>query len=209
MSGLEVRVFLGGEGSNELGTRADQPMGDTPGVLEHLLRRVRSTGWNVGGALRRNHIRKYRAGAGALGLHNDTHNVKGLIAHAYQDHAEVLAFLRDIDNDPDREQAIIDGIAQIQGAFETEYRYTLAIVAGMPKPHLEGWLLALLGVRDTDEMSRVKAERTLAERGVELKRLDGYAQLVEQAALDTIPPCSLVAFLEQVRRVLDVAIDGH
>lgn len=34
-----LKVFLGGEGNNELGTRWHVPMGDEPGLVETLLRR--------------------------------------------------------------------------------------------------------------------------------------------------------------------------
>lgn len=46
-----LKVFLGGEGSNELGTRWYVPMGDELGVVEALLRRIRPGGWRVAAAL--------------------------------------------------------------------------------------------------------------------------------------------------------------
>src|SRR5882672_5650349 len=110
-----LKVFLGGEGNNDIGTRWYRPMGGLPGVIEVLLRKVRATGWHVAGARSWQSIRKYRAG-GALGKanHGDARNVLGLVLHAYEDACEMLAFVRDHDGDDLREQEIhriLDGIA--------------------------------------------------------------------------------------------------
>ena len=40
-----LKVFLGGEGKNDIGTRHHVPMGELRGVAEVLLRRVRPEGW--------------------------------------------------------------------------------------------------------------------------------------------------------------------
>lgn len=46
----KLEVFLGGEGSNELGSRPRDPMyPSTPGVVETLLRGVQRDGWEVNG----------------------------------------------------------------------------------------------------------------------------------------------------------------
>jgi hypothetical protein len=53
----------------------------------------------------------------------------------------MLAFVRDHDGDDLREQEIrriLDGIADFR--FAEEYRYELAIVGGIPRPKLEGWM---------------------------------------------------------------------
>jgi len=102
-----LKVFLGGEGNNDIGTRWYRPMGGLPGVIEVLLRKVRATGWHVAGARSWQSIRKYRAG-GALGKanHGDARNVLGLVLHAYEDACEMLAFVRDHDGDDLREQEI-------------------------------------------------------------------------------------------------------
>lgn len=110
-----IKVFLGGEGSNELGTRWHRPMGDQPGVVEALLRRVRADGWCVGGARLWKTIRKYQAGvARGAPNHGDARNVLGLVLHAYEAACELLVFVRDDDGDPDRDPAIaatLDAVA--------------------------------------------------------------------------------------------------
>ncbi|MCW5804891.1 MAG: hypothetical protein KIT31_21155 [Deltaproteobacteria bacterium] len=206
---MEASIFLSGEGPNELGSRYSDPAdGTVPGVLEVLLRRVRPTGWKTRGAMAWKAIRKYRAGAGRLGAHHDRHNVQGLVAHAYAEHAEVLAFMRDLDGDPDRAAAIDDGLAEIRGLFEAEYRYALAIIAGTPAPCLEGWIIAMCGVRGTDAMSRAKVMDALTERGLELKRLAAYLPVVEAGDLDRVEAPTMVEFLATAREVLADVIDG-
>jgi hypothetical protein len=147
-------------------------------------------------------IRKYKAGAGRLGAHNDRHNVMGLIAHAYAEHAEILAFLRDVDGDPDREGAIAAGLAEVSDAFAEEYRYELAVIAGMPAPCLEGWVLAMLGVHGTDAMSRAKVMALLDERTIEAKRLREYVEVLDGTDLDHTNAPSLAAFLASARGCL-------
>jgi hypothetical protein len=180
-----LKVFLGGEGNNDIGTRWYRPMGDQPGVIEVLLRRVQTTGWHVAGARSWQSIRKYRAG-GALGKvhHADARDVLGLVLHAYEDACEMLAFVRDHDGDDPREQEIHRILAEIAGfGFVEEYRYELAIVGGVARPKLEGWILCLRGVTGTDEMSRVRVDRELAAAAVELKSTDQYVAIAESCVL--------------------------
>src|SRR5258705_10886531 len=122
-----LKVFLGGEGNNELGTRWYVPMGDEPGVVETLLRRVRPSGWRVAAALPWKAIRKYRTGAANQRAdHADAHNVRGLVLHAYEEACEMLAFLRDVDGELPRDQAIhraLESIADL--CFAEMYGYKL------------------------------------------------------------------------------------
>jgi hypothetical protein len=102
----QVKVFLSGEGSNELGSRcglAAYQSDERPGVLHALLARVQPSGWVVGGARTWSTIRKYRAGKAA---HADTHNVLGVALDAKEAGCEVLAFSRDLDRDAAREDVL-------------------------------------------------------------------------------------------------------
>jgi hypothetical protein len=97
---MAVKVFMGGEGKNDIGTRAQTPMGDQAGVLEALLRKLRPDGWHVAGAKEWKPIRKYRAGvASERNDHGDVRNVRGLILHAYEEACEMLVFVRDVDGE--------------------------------------------------------------------------------------------------------------
>jgi hypothetical protein len=182
-----LKVFLGGEGDNDIGTRWHRPMGDHPGVVEVLLRRLRPDGWRVAGGRSWKSIRKYRAG-GALrrSNHEDGRNVLGLVLHAYEEACELLVFVRDRDRDEAREQEIRRVLDEITAfGFAEEYRYELAIVAGVPRPTLEGWILCLQGVAGTDEMSPLRADRALADAGIELKSTLQYAGVAASCVLPT------------------------
>jgi hypothetical protein len=110
-----VKVFLVGEGSNELGSRArerEHQSDESPGVLHALLRRVAADGWEVGGARQWSKIRKIKLGNAP---HADTRNVLGAALHARESRCEVLAFCRDRDNDRGREAAVAKGIERVAG----------------------------------------------------------------------------------------------
>ena len=178
-----VRVFLCGEGSNELGSRAGDPVYQNdrnPGVLHALLCRVQASGWEVGGARDWKRIRKYRV-AGAP--HADTHNVLGVALDAKEANCQVLAFSRDADTDPERVGAIEDGIARVP--------LTLAsppdIIGGAAVPTLEGWILALRGVRRTETMSPQKAASELTKAGIAAKDGTAMVEQVELTDLGKIP----------------------
>jgi hypothetical protein len=112
-----VQVWLGGEGPNDLGD-SDQPAHcrQQPGALEALLRREVPGGWSVLGATRWSRLRKYVAGGaiGKEGRHGprDARHVKDLLLQAREKGADVLAFLRDIDDHEDRAAIIKQSLAQ-------------------------------------------------------------------------------------------------
>lgn len=205
-----LKVFLGGEGNNELGTRGYVPMGDEPGVVEALLRRVRPAGWRVAAALPWKSIRKYRAGAATQRAdHADTHNVRGLILHAYEEACEMLAFVRDVDGESLREQEIhraLESIANLR--FAEMYGYDLAIVGGTPRPKLEGWILCLLGAAKTDEMSRTRVDLDLAGTNVRLKSNADYVAVAETGVLPT-GAGSLPEWLARADATFRQLIDGE
>lgn len=202
------KVWLGGEGKNELGDR-DQPSGTRIGALEALLRKLAATGWRVEGATVWRKIRKYKAGGarkpgGARGSnHGDVQNVLGLVLHAYEAGCEIVAFCRDTDADTERAEAIDIGMAQAHAAFST-----IAIIGGPSKPALEGWMLALTGQRDSDEMSRAAVNRKLGS--LPLKDTESYVAIINDADLAKLPAgCdSLRSWIESGRKVLAHSIHG-
>lgn len=198
-----VKVWLGGEGSCELGGRADGT--DRIGTLEALLAKLEASGWVVAGATRWKHIRKYKAGASLReGIsHADLANARGLILQAYEAGCEVVAFARDRDVDEDRASAVEKGI-ELSGDLPVR------VIGGLACPCLEGWVLALKGGRDTDTMSRRKAKADLAAHGVTLGDPEAYVEVVERAALDDLPPrsASLAEWLDTATTVLALAIRG-
>jgi len=205
-----LKVFLGGEGNNDIGTRWQRPMGDQPGVIETLLRRVRANGWQVAGARSWQSIRKYQAGAARKrAAHDDVHNLLGLVLHAYEEACEMLAFVRDSDGDELREQEIrrvLETIATF--GFAEAYRYELAIVGGIPKPKLEGWILCLLGVVGTDAMTRARVDREMAATDVAAKSTEHYVAIAESCTLPS-GEGSLPDWLARAKTTFGRLIDGE
>ena len=108
-----IRVYLGGEGRDELGGWADHSSyrrADEPGVLETIIRHVLE-GYpvEVVGAKQWKDIRKYRAGQHRSA---ELRNVLGLIEAARASGCDVLVFARDRDRDLGREGEIEAGLAK-------------------------------------------------------------------------------------------------
>ena len=203
---MPVKVFLGGEGKNDIGTRSQTPMGEQPGVVEVLLRRLRPHGWHVQGAIEWKAIRKYQAGAAKRRAdHGDERNVRALVELAYEDACEMLVFVRDVDNEPLRETALRRVLADLDFS---DRPYTLAVAGGIAKPTLEAWLLHLRGVASTDALTRAGAERKLAELGIALKASADYLAIAE--ACDSLPTGagSLCEWLDRARTLFAQLIDG-
>jgi hypothetical protein len=201
---VAVKVCLSGEGSSEVG--GDKPNGQRRGALEALLLGIESVDWCVHHTIRWKDIRKYQAG-GARGTvaHKDERNVLKLALMATEAGCEVVAFSRDVDADGEREGGIEKGIAQAGKQFES-----LTIIGGAAKPALEGWILALLGERGTDRLSRKRANEMLEERGIGDKQAEDYVEVIERANLAGLPSgCeSLRTWLERARAGLSRAIRG-
>jgi hypothetical protein len=182
----KVKVFLSGEGANELGSRAGHPAyqsDERPGVLHSLLSRVQPTGWVVGHACDWKNIRKYRVrGTGAT--HDDTHNVLAAALDAKERGCEVLAFSRDVDSNPERREAIAKGIRLVPSVISSA---PPEVIGGVAVPTLEGWILALLGERATEELSPTRAQATLSVKGVAPKDGAAMTRAVEKADLESLP----------------------
>ncbi len=205
-----LKVFLGGEGNNDIGTRWQRPMGDQPGVVEALLRRVRPSGWHVAGARSWQSIRKYQAGAARKRPeHEDARNVLGLVLHAYEEACEMLVFVRDVDGEDLREQEIRRVLnTLITFGFAEEYHYELAVVGGVARPKLEGWILWLLGVTGTDAMTPARADRELATTDIEAKSTAQYVANAESRALPA-GDGSLPEWLGHAKATFGRLIDGE
>lgn len=177
-----VRLFLGGEGSNDLGGwagPASYRQLDRPGAVEALLRRIEPDGWEVCGALEWRRIRKYVTGG--RGVHADIRNVIALTLHAKEAGADVVAFVRDRDGDRTRAEAVRRGV----DTAPTEIRDAPVIVGGVAVPKLEGWVLALLGHGAPDALSSGGADKALAERGIAAKNGAQMVEAIAHADLDT------------------------
>jgi hypothetical protein len=171
-----LRVFVCGEGPNELGSRHGAPSFQSdkhPGVLESLLRRARDSGWEIVGAINWRLLPKLRARGPSP---DEGQQVARLMLMAQDDYkADVLAYIRDAD---DEKQHRCD--AHRRGKEEgAELAPSLKVVGEIAAPSIEGWILALLGVRKTEEMTVTKATRLLAEKGIEEKDTAAMVRVVE------------------------------
>lgn len=199
---MPARVWIVGEGNNELGA-GDGYGGRDRGVIEALLTRVCDGGWECAGKLQWHAIQKFRAGGARLGAsnHGDYLNVLGLVLEAYENAADAVAFTRDVDSDPDREDAVAAALAWISN----ESDWLIDVIGGVAKPAIEGWILALRAVAGTDEMSRPRARAYLVEHGIDAKSNADYVDVVEQAELGEPDHFGLPSGAESLRAWLAIA----
>ncbi len=77
----------------------------------------------------------------------------------------------------------------------------MGVIGGVARPCIEGWVLALAGVKDTDEMSRPRCERELPQRAIQKGHdaVVAFVELVEGASLNALPSgCdSLTVWIER------------
>ena len=162
------------------------------GVLEALLRAVRSDGWEVVGAVNWKDIRKLRVNAPGEG---DRRNVLAAGLKAVEAGADVLAFTRDRDRDETREE-------DIERAIEEAAGESLDVIGGVAIETIEGWLIAVSGESKSESVRH--PEEQMARLGLEAKRAPSYVQHVETHGLAKIPAdaASLRRWLERAGRVL-------
>jgi hypothetical protein len=188
------RVFLAGEGRNELGGWADLPpyrSADGPfGTLVSLLKKVAPGGWEAAGAVTWRAIRKYRAGEHRR---PETRNVLGAGQMAREAGCEVLAFTRDRDRSRERQEEIEAGLIEVG-------RLSVEAIGGVAIESLEAWLLALGGRAGTEGISKPKEE--LSKDGI-TTTADLVAR-IEEADLARLPEdaTSLHLWLGRAREVL-------
>jgi hypothetical protein len=201
---VAVKVWLAGEGPSEIGNR--ETGGERVGVLEALLRRIEPTGWVVDRASIWKDIRKYKAGSALRGA-GDDRSIQRLVLFAYEAGCEVVAFSRDRDSDPERETTIKDGLAAVTAAYPS-----VGVIGGLAKPCIEGWVLALAGVKQTEAMSRPRCDSELANRDLLAAEpaVEAFVAIVDRANLDALPNgCdSLTTWLARARAVLSPAVHG-
>ncbi len=200
MSKEALRVFLCGEGPCELGSRFGHPTyqhDKEPGVLHCMLEHVQPEGWTIHAARDWKGVRKFQVGRSE---HRDMHNVRAAALDAREHGCDMLVFSRDKDSDEERESAVERGIQKALSEVSN-----LAIVGGVAKPALEGWVLAMLGEHRTEELSTTRATQRLTEQhGIDRKDSRAMANMVERTGLNQIP-CdagSLLRWVERARAAL-------
>ena len=198
-------LFLGGEGRNELGSWAGDPAyqsDDEPGVVKALLQRTRSDGWKILGAREWKGFRKYtdhgRFPLDTRRLIRGSHEeraVLGLVLDAKERGAQVVAFVRDQDDDPDRAEIIAKAIDQARVCFSD-----IRVVGETSVPVLEAWILALMGENGSESLGKAKAQKLLADRGITTT-----AKMVDEASANRPIPedaAHLLSWLVQAKAAL-------
>jgi hypothetical protein len=202
-----IKVFLAGEGPNELGDfgkeESFQPSGDKerrnrPGVLEALLRHVQPEGWEVAGGIRWKNIRKLTVGAGKKGEEESVHRAH---FHAKKRGCQVLAFARDRDK-PKYAHRVTDIDAAIKALDDAGDGPS--IIGGVSVEKLESWLVAIAGIRGSEAMTR--PEEALNPLGIGDKDTEAMVRHVEERGLDgiAVDAVSLRLWLDRARSVLGV-----
>jgi hypothetical protein len=195
-----VKVFLCGEGSNELGSRcglANYQDDSKPGVIETLLRRVQAHGWEVRGAMQWKGITKLRGPRRRMP--REEQNVLGLVFAAKKQRARVLAFVRDADDDKNRPKVIDDAIGKAKETFPE-----VEVIGGAAVPVLAGWMLAMLGEYGTERLGKEAARSKLVELKVPSKDTAAMVEIAAKVAVEKLPndATSLKVWLTRANAVL-------
>lgn len=195
-----IKVFLAGEGRNELGGwhaergyRDEQPH---LGVLESLARQGVPSGWQVHDAIQWKDIRKLAVGTKGKGA--DRKAVLAAHLHAREHGCNALLFSRDRDGYAERER-------EIQGALlELEADARLAVAGGVCVERLESWLLAVTGRSGSKQLRDGKVDEALTEHGVSAKNTEQMLALIERHGLGAVPPdaSSLHAWILRTKAAL-------
>jgi hypothetical protein len=194
------RIFLAGEGANELGSwDKEYPYQDDsePGVIKALLGKVKNEGWEISGAVKWASITKYKAGDHKG---REERNVLGACLRAKEKGCSVLAFVRDSDCDKNRELGIDKGIEAAKKMFGTN----IEIIGKCAIPCIEGWLLAFLCVRQTETFSTGKACDTLKNKVDNQLHTAHMVEIISESDLSNVAndALSLKEWLETAKSLL-------
>ena len=159
-----MKVFLAGEAKTELGdwSRLPNYRGEAPevGLLEALLRRVKTDGWTVVDGICWKNIPKYRAHER---LPAEVGNVLGVVMRARKAGCNAVVFSRDRDRDRQREKYVLAGISRAREVIPDFPK----VVGGIAIEAIESWLAALQGRRDAEaaaDPSSLLDESSLASK---------------------------------------------
>jgi hypothetical protein len=203
-----LRIFLAGEGTNDIGSYAgDQGYWDPQqaGFVGAVIRKVAAilgtTNWEIVGGipwkkLHRLRGKASRSEASAVGA-------AAFRARDKQHDADLLVFVRDTDGDKNRAAEIREGIAVAVGLFGTARPHE-PVVAGIVDPVIEAWALALCGERGCERASKGSVQTRALKAGVGDKSTLALEKVVESADLDAIPgdAADLQEWLAALRAVL-------
>jgi hypothetical protein len=178
---MNRRVFLVGEGSNDVGSYSGSAAYHDPnqaGVVGALLGKIREAGWEIAGGCAWKSLRSLRARGTSRG---DEGNVAAAALRATDYRADVLVFVRDTDGDKERVSALERGIESASKSFSVE------VVGGIADPMVEAWVLALLGEPNTEGARKGEIQKRAAEAGLGDKDSAAICKCVTDADLSRVP----------------------
>jgi hypothetical protein len=197
------KLFLAGEGPNELGRWSNEPeyrdLYNDVGVIEAVIKKVTTSGWKVVDACRWKNIRKYRTGGHK---EKEKRNVLGAVLQAIDAKCEVLVFARDRDGkkNKERQQQVEDAIRIVT----EDEDFPVEIIGGMAIEKIESWLCAISGKTKSEDMGIDKVEEYLREAGIASKDTKAMVDLIESRSFEDIPKDakSLNSWLDMAENVL-------
>jgi hypothetical protein len=198
---MDKKVFLAGEGSNDLGGWHKETMHrgkfPYPGILETLLKMIKPDGWVISDAIAWKEIKNYRAGDHG---NHDEQNVRRACLMAKEKKCDVIALCRDSDGHMERIADIQKGIESAKALWSD----ILGIIGGCAIPCIEGWVLAILGNRHTESLSRTQVKAHIINAGIEPKKTAPMVKKIEHFGQASIADdaLSLKSWLDIARKVL-------
>jgi len=177
----EKRVFLAGEGKNELGSWAaekEYQSDSQAGVLKVLLHQKKPAGWKICGATQWKNIRKYKTGD-----HNEPEirNIFGACQMARDAGCDCIAFSRDTDGSAVRQREIEQGILDAPKAISN----LPGLIGACAIPVIEAWVLAIADLQGTEKLSTVAAKEKCKKMGNQ--STDELVAFIEKSGITKIP----------------------
>lgn len=195
---MTLRVFIVGEGANELGRFVHHPArradhANLRGVIEAFLQKL-LTDFEVVDGRAWSKVPSYQQGKG----HNFQKKILAAALLARAAHCQAFVFLLDQDNEPARIQAVESALQEL-----TAPEFGLSSAGGVAIPLLEGWILALLGHSGTEGLRPKRATAELEKQYGIKKNSQKMVEVIEAADLKAISKDAraFTMWLDQIRRL--------
>ncbi len=204
-----LRVLVAGEGTNDIGRWAHAlPYRETAGsegVVVALLRKRFPTGWEVADGVRWKDVAKYvgKKIGGAAHRAKEQQTVLRLALRAKERGFDALVFVRDRDNDTDREEEI-EALLRDTSVISRDFENAPPVVGAVAVERLESWVLAVTGRHRTETFGDATVDGELLDIGVAAKDGPAMERIVDVHGLEKAPKdaVSLHRFLERAETVL-------
>jgi hypothetical protein len=194
-----MKVFVAGEGSDEIGDFVHDPTYRRPecegGILEALLRRSRAVGWVIADGCPWRRVRKFAFGRDLHG--REFRNVLGIVDQAAEAGCDIVAFVRDRDGEIDRQAAIEIAIAEV-----ARLGLNVAVIGGVAVETVDAWILACLGEVSSED---VRDPKSVLQTRFGLSKGAEKVEVIANANLGAVPTDarSLNIWRERAKTVLE------